>query len=62
MFIFVVSSCIRFWSFFWEGNRGGDVEFKVGVKFLVYEEGEFFVGDYERIFNDCSEVLSSLSV
>ncbi|XP_036160144.1 Nance-Horan syndrome protein [Myotis myotis] len=61
MFTTAVSSRTRSRSLPREGNRGGDGEPKVGLKPSAYEEGEPFVGDQERIPNDCSEAPSSPS-
>ncbi|XP_012512086.1 PREDICTED: nance-Horan syndrome protein isoform X1 [Propithecus coquereli] len=61
MFTTTVSSRTRSRSLPREGNRGGDTEPKVGAKPSAYEEGEPFVGDHERIPNDCSEAPSSPS-
>ncbi|ELK25909.1 Nance-Horan syndrome protein [Myotis davidii] len=61
MFTTAVNSRTRSRSLPREGNRGGDGEPKVGLKPSAYEEGEPFVGDQERIPNDCSEAPSSPS-
>ncbi|CAK6450631.1 unnamed protein product [Pipistrellus nathusii] len=61
MFTTAVSSRTRSRSLPREGNRGGDGDPKVGLKSSAYEEGEPFVGDQERIPNDCSEAPSSPS-
>lgn len=61
MFTTAVSSRTRSRSLPREGNRGGDGDPKVGLKPSAYEEEEPFVGDQERIPNDCSEAPSSPS-